>query len=370
MASDPLHFPRHELAGHIISMFHNGLASAVTLFAPRRKGKTQFLLFDLLPMARDEGYLVAYGDLWSQKDSPEVVLAQALTEALGEADTLQKLRGWWQAGRKQSRRRVGKVELGLGAEGVKAGAEIASDSLMISEIEALFSRFVAAGNGKAILVLDEIQHLGTRPGFETFTAALRSMMDRNRGNVFGVFTGSSQGGLTAMFQRTKAPFYLFSQSLEFKDLGAEFVHHFAQHYHRITQKHWQEAEALKLFRARGNTPAYLRALIRRCIEAGESPAEADKVVWQDMVDQVGYEEIVRSLDTLQREVLLRVLQGQPLYAEEALKAISKTVGTEVKTHQVQGALRRLESLNITGRVGRGEPIIEDDLLKAWLSERF
>jgi hypothetical protein len=126
------------------------------------------------------------------------------------------------------------VELSVGSAGVKASAEFASETAIIAEVDALYARFVAAGNGKAILVLDEIQHLGTRPEFETFTAALRSMLDRHRGRVFSVFTGSSQDGLTAMFKRTKAPFYLFASLLDFPDLGLELVQHFAAHYQRIT----------------------------------------------------------------------------------------------------------------------------------------
>jgi hypothetical protein len=51
-------------------------------------------------VARENGYLVAYGDLWSQKDSPEVVLAQALSEELGEADNASETGGvWWRVGR-------------------------------------------------------------------------------------------------------------------------------------------------------------------------------------------------------------------------------------------------------------------------------
>jgi hypothetical protein len=106
------------------------------------------------------------------------------------------------------------------------------------------------------------------------------------------------------------------------------------------------------------------------VEAGESPVDADKIVWREMIDQISYEETVSQLDVLQREVLKRVLHGESLYAGNAVAEISQVVGAEVKTHQVQGALRRLESLNITGHLGRGEPIIEDDLLKAWLHERF
>jgi hypothetical protein len=105
------------------------------------------------------------------------------------------------------------------------------------------------------------------------------------------------------------------------------------------------------------------------VESGESPDQADPLVWRDMVDPIGYDEVLRQLDPLPIAVLQRVLDQQPLYTEASLQQLSAIVGESVKVHRVQNALRRLESIGIVGWIGRGEPIIEDDLLNAWLLER-
>lgn len=51
MTDDPWHFERDELAIQTLSLLSSGPAQALTLFATRRTGKTEFLLKDLAPHA-------------------------------------------------------------------------------------------------------------------------------------------------------------------------------------------------------------------------------------------------------------------------------------------------------------------------------
>lgn len=55
--ADPWHYPRPELAAKYLQVFDVGLSSARALFAKRRMGKSEFLEQDLIPAARDAGYL-------------------------------------------------------------------------------------------------------------------------------------------------------------------------------------------------------------------------------------------------------------------------------------------------------------------------
>ena len=54
MAKDPWHFERRELATRTLSLLTDGPAQALTMFAPRRTGKTEFLIKDLAPLAEQE----------------------------------------------------------------------------------------------------------------------------------------------------------------------------------------------------------------------------------------------------------------------------------------------------------------------------
>ena len=55
--ADPWHYPRPKLAAKYLQTFDLGLTSARALFAKRRMGKSEFLEQDLIPAARELGYM-------------------------------------------------------------------------------------------------------------------------------------------------------------------------------------------------------------------------------------------------------------------------------------------------------------------------
>ena len=60
MSQNLWHFPRTVLAQQIIGMFDSGLSNALTFFAPRRMGKTEFLLKDIKPYAEKQHWQTFY----------------------------------------------------------------------------------------------------------------------------------------------------------------------------------------------------------------------------------------------------------------------------------------------------------------------
>ena len=58
--ADPLYYARREYAQALVRMMAEGVVSAFTLFAPRRMGKTEFLLNDVRPVAEENGFGVFY----------------------------------------------------------------------------------------------------------------------------------------------------------------------------------------------------------------------------------------------------------------------------------------------------------------------
>jgi len=56
-----------KLAAKYLQVFDVGLTSARALFAKRRMGKSEFLEQDLIPVARDAGYLTVYLNLWDAR---------------------------------------------------------------------------------------------------------------------------------------------------------------------------------------------------------------------------------------------------------------------------------------------------------------
>ncbi|MFW2178175.1 MULTISPECIES: hypothetical protein [unclassified Moraxella] len=65
--NDPLYYPRTALAQLLVDNLSMGISSAFTLFAPRRMGKTQFLLNDVRAVAKDAGFNVFYFSFMSEQ---------------------------------------------------------------------------------------------------------------------------------------------------------------------------------------------------------------------------------------------------------------------------------------------------------------
>ena len=84
MNDDPWHYPRRDLATRTLAALVDGPAKALTLFAPRRTGKTEFLRKDLTPLAQEKGHRVIYMSFWRAPLSPLAVMLHGLETALKE----------------------------------------------------------------------------------------------------------------------------------------------------------------------------------------------------------------------------------------------------------------------------------------------
>ena len=367
---DPLNFSRTALAQQILLGFEERLQVSVTLFAPRRKGKTQFILQDLKPMAEERGFLVAYADLWSMQESPEGAICAALAEALNEADLAARLKAWWS--RPKRNVKSAKGGLNIGASELGANGEIEMAEPIASGIHDLYERFRIAGRGKAILIVDEVQHLATKPTFDTFCAAFRALLNASQYEVFAVFTGSSQDGLTSMFKRNKAPFYQYGTQLKFPELGRELAEHFGVLYQSRTGDAWDVNLAFDRYVARGMMPAYLRQLYVKCLTEGRSIAEADREVWESMIDIGQFEAILDDLSPLDHFLLRRILTSSPLYSDEARQQAAQEVGLLVppSTAQIQACLERMRRRDLVANLAHGDWIIEEDALATFLGNHY
>lgn len=359
---DRLHFPRTSLADLILRGFEQGLQPASTIFAPRRKGKTTFVHNDLIPMAVERGFLVASADLWLDRDRPERVIANALHEAIyGTGFVRRNLLRLVRPGQV-----VKSVEVAGSAEGANVKAEFGDDTAL--GLQELFERFRRLGKGRALLIIDEVQHLATRKEFENLTATLRTLLQSCGGEVFALFTGSSQHGLARMFRRSKAPFYQFGSEVAFPDLGREFAEHLGRLYREVTGTDWPVDEAFDLYVARGMMPKYLRELYSMSVSQNLSVSQADKIVWGSMLDEGQFAALVADLPALDQALLVGILCGESLFSAEYRERLAD----ELPSHQaptsqaVQVALKRLQRRDLVGNTDHGEWMIEDAAMESYL----
>ena len=363
------HYPRTALAQAYIDTLGAGLISSVVLFAPRRKGKTEFLLEDLLPAAEARGYVTVYCSMWQNRSDPLAAILAALALAAKPRSLGRRLqRHLLHPFKKTS------VELELGHVGkVKAEAEFAASDpvsqAQLQRLPELLDEVIAVSNGRVLIAFDEIQHLA-KPEFQELVAALRTTLDLRKKTVKSVFTGSSRHRLQMMFSQTKAPLFQFSQTTDFPDLDDEFVAFMADAFRQATQREMPLAAANRAFAALGRTPGLFHDAVERLMKTGG--VDIDRVaqhVLEETQEASGYARRLQAMRPLDRAVLRAVVARMPLYADDSRSKFAAAIGVEgepLSARQVQVAVDRLLAEQIIYQTGRGQYAIEDHQLAEWL----
>lgn len=365
MQQDLWHFPRAPLADRCLDIFQTGLTSALTLFSPRRMGKTEFLLKDLRPAAEARRYRVVYVSLWQTPDDPAAALIDALHNGLRARSTLERVK-------QTLKTPVQKVTLGARA-GIEASATFDLEKTptlehVLLQLDSLIAQ-AAATDRPLLLLIDEVQHLGTDSRFAPLVAALRTSLDKHRDQVKVVFTGSSRDGLTRLFQREKAPLFHFSQQIDLPPLDRDFVEHIAAVYRQTSGRALDVAAAWQAFLALNRVPLYFRQLIERMIlTASEDVSGALRDTHEQLVFDAGYAQRWTALKALDREILKQIALGHALYTQETRLAMAANLGLkQVPMYGVQNAVKRLLREGIVVTTGeRGQYAFEDPTFRDWV----
>jgi hypothetical protein len=363
------HYPRSDLAASYLDTLQAGLISSMVLFAPRRKGKTEFLLEDLLPAAEAAGYRTVYCSMWQNRSDPLASLLLALTNAA-------KPRSFGERLQERIFRPLKKtsIELNAGPLGkLRAEAEfnprVGASQAALQSLPELVDAVIDAAKGKVLIALDEIQHLA-KPEFQELVAALRTTLDVRKKYVKTVFTGSSRNRLQMMFSQIKAPLFQFSQSTDFPDLDERFVGFIMESFRRATGRAVAPEEASAAFATLSNTPGLFHDAVERLMKTGGTALlQVAQQVLLESRDASGYVQRLMDMRPLDREVMRAVIARLPLYTDETRRRLALAVGIEgepLTTRQVQIAVERLVAEQIIYQAGRGSYEIEDDQLAEWL----
>lgn len=363
------HYPRAELAARYLDTFRAGLISSIVLFAPRRKGKTEFLLEDLLPAAEAAGYRTVYCSMWQNRSDPLAALLLALRTAAKPKTLGEKLHERLFRPLKKT-----SLELDIGtASKIKAEAEFNSrdpdNQAALQSLPGLLDVVVSLSKGKVLFALDEIQHLA-KPEFEELVAALRTALDLRKKTVKTVFTGSSRNRLQLMFSQIRAPLFQFSQTTDFPDLDEQFVEFIMEAFFHATGRQVDLGEANAAFACLGQTPGLFQDAVERLMKlGGVDIMQVARQVLTESRDASGYIQRLLQMRPLDREVIRAVIESVPLYTEETRLRLARSIGIEdepLTARQVQIAIDRLLAEQIIFPAERGVYEIEDQQLAQWL----
>jgi len=357
MTQDPWHFPRTALASQVLGMFTTGLSSALTFFAPRRMGKTEFLRKDIAPAADAQGWGVFY---YSFLDADQAT-AQAFTQTLAafiKGDS-------WLVRAGKTLGRIGKVS--GGAAGVTAGVEL-REGKESEDIKAVIGK-LAAGDRRILLLLDEVQALATSSQTQ-FVAALRTALDMHKDTVKVIFTGSSREGLRRMFSQASAPFFHFGQNLVFPPFERDFTDHLAEAFALSTQRQLDKDELWQAFLEIGRVPQLARSLVERlALNPGLAIADAKESLIREINTSRDYATDWGKCSALEQLLLMAICGGDAeLYGAEHRDALAKALGIQgVPVSSVQSALRSLSRRSLIFRQEGGNGYeIEDPMFREWL----
>ena len=369
MIRDPWHFERSEFTERILTLLAHGPAQALILFAPRRTGKTEFLLKDLAPLAEDGGHRVIYASFWQAPLSPLAVLLHALETSLRQGSFMDRVRS-------SATALAPRLKLSAALPGAEVAAEVDLTALegrppgeLLLHLDDLLER-VSRRRKATILLLDEVQELARIRENTSLVAALRTSLDKRAERLRAVFTGSSREGLAAMFSARQAPFFHFATPIVLPALGEPFVDHVLDTFEKVSQRTLQRNEMLSAFERLHANPYFFRVLIETMLhDPGLTVGSALDQVRDRLAVDLGYPRIWLALSAIQRAVAQALARGAKRpFGQPFRRALGVALGEDAPSAgRVQAALRRLERLGLADTQA-GDWTLADPEFAVWIRE--
>lgn len=330
-------------------------------------GKTQFLLRDLARVAEQKGHRVVYASLWQKLGSPIGILLYELNRTLHGKRLVDRIKSTASNISAKFEIKVpggGNLAIDLGSnKPPEAGHLIALDR---------FCGKLANRKNPTFLLLDEIQELAKSPGAEELIAALRTSLDKRKDSLVTVFTGSSQGGLRAMFSDRDAPFYRFAELVNLPELGTDFVDHQLRAFKKVSTRKVAKTVAVSTFERCEKNPLFFQKwLMKLALHPSTAPEDAFGILQDEIAEEFGFTRLWLELRPIQRTMARLVAESTPqVYGESGVARIRALTGKNPPAaSKLQSAINRLSRRDIIDKSDEKWQI-SDPLLAAWIRARL
>lgn len=369
MAKTHWHFPRLEFAQSTFSALVNGPLAGVSLFGPRRTGKTEFLTLDLAPLAADRGHRVVYANLWQSPESPLAILLYELDFGLRKGSILDRVQHAASelAPKFRLKNPIGAGEIEIDLSSLRGQAP---DNLLLLLDQ--YCEKLANDKKPTLLLFDEFQELArSGPAARPLAAALRTSLEKRRNGLAAVFTGSSQERLRTMFSPTQAPFFRFAVQLDLPVLGRDFVDHQIAAFRKTFKAQTDLVEAFAIFENGDHNPLLLqRWLMIRGMHPNLDANSALNRVQADLAAEFGFLEKWLDLTPIQRAVARVLAERAPrVFSDEGAARIGALQKEAPSTPQrTQAAIRKLVRIAYVDKWDK-DWRLADPLFEAWIRAR-
>lgn len=361
---DIWYYSRIELAKKYLKILNIGISSNLAIIAPRRKGKTLFVLNDISSAARKENYIPVYASLWQNINAPHEGLILALEEAL---EALDKKISFSRILSKEIKKTslgnelIGKVEVEFADNPKKP------DNKDLILLDQLLTKLQKKAKKKTVLLLiDEIQHLATSAHFDPLAHALRTMLDKRSGKVKTIFTGSSRHYMNLLFNESKSPFYHFVETVPFPDLDDEFISFLSGNLRKRHDISLSIEELRRAFFAVDQSPYWMMKVISHMITFDETLNNSVDYVLQLIEVAEGFELIAKKLKPIDKIIFLALSSGNSPFSKDLLEKIDRETDVKGVYPNVQRSLKRLIERHLVTQISKGEYKIEKPGFKEYL----
>lgn len=356
--------PRPALAESYLRQLLQGPGDPIALFAPRRIGKTSFLLTELTAAARRRELLPVYVDVWQNRSDVLSAINYALQEAIDDLQVPATTMG------RRLRTTVRKVA--VAGTTLEFGDEPARRPPQEPQlrIDWLLKTLIRAARRPILLLFDEVQELAIAANGEIVVSALRSAITKSRDAVRVVFTGSSQEQLLELLTRSRAALYEGASLVPFPPLDAEFIAFVAK---RVKARFRRIIEAPELQAAFERLHRQPKALLDLVFLYASSDATSLGALldaqWTALLEGDSFERMWDGLKPLHQRICQLVAHGAEISSAEARRQYAVTVGQrQVSPGTVYSALRSLQKAHVLARSGhgRGAYQLDDPLFAEWI----
>ena len=369
-------FHRPELATRLVADLleppaASPVRSGLFLAAPRRTGKSTFLIADLVPALRAAGAHVLYIDLW---EDPAKDPAQAIVEAVGASVADEK-----RAAAKLVRA-IGRIETVSAAGMVTVSLRRPDGGVVDVSLTRALKALSETIERTIVLIVDEAQQAITTDAGSRAMFALKAARDAlNIARPHGlriVATGSNRDKL-AMLRSAKDQAFYGAPLTRFPPLGEGYVRWALERHGLIDVL--ELATAVELFDRCGHEPEILNAALGEIAYGTEAEDTATRL--EATVDALLREaDLVRlrqvlALPALQGAVLHEMASAGDAYApfhvgtrERYARRMSDSADVPGES-SVQSALTALQRKGLVWRASRGVYALEDERMRLLMRAR-
>jgi hypothetical protein len=363
------HCARPALAQAYLAQLGGGVITSTSIFAPRRTGKTVFLLKDLSPAAEAAGIRVAYVDLWQARSAPALAIVRGLEEALKPRNLRER------AGAKlQEPVKKLKMKGGLGELKGEAEVEFADEKTAATEAGLRIDELMGKLSTKypVLLLVDEAQELARNEANEDVAKSLRTALTKYRERVRVVYTGSSRSRLAHMFSDPEAPLYAPGLGVvEFPLLGRDLAEFAAKKFAEATggTRALNVDGATRVLEELQHRPEpFLQAVMLMLASPGVTLEAAAQQMLLRSAEQDNYRGTWTALTPLQRELLRLCLDPHfKPFTQATRVALAKALGQPaIAISSMQSAFKALDDKNLLSKSPRGPYEFDDHLFRQWV----